>query len=164
MNSTVQNINGIIAANDFAAVSELSCRADEDRVDILFLAETSLNWLDNRQEHGCKSHLQYFWKPMKLLTAASSITHGSAYQPGGVATIVGGNWVNRISKATPDTHDLGRWTTCSFQGKENTHLTIITAYQPCKDDIGTTGPKPASRQQWALLRQARKDLSPDPRK
>jgi hypothetical protein len=60
---------------------------------------------------------------------------------------------------------LGRWTTCTFSGKANTRLTVITiAYQVCNDSISRTGPNTACAQQWTLLRTIHGDLDPDPRK
>ncbi len=88
---------------------------------------------------------------MKMITASSGITYGSSYQPGGVATIIGGDWVGRLSEKEADVHGLGRWTTCTLKGKDNTKLTIITAYQVCNDHIERTGPKTAFRQQWSLI-------------
>ena len=99
---------------------------------------------------------------MKLITACSPINFASAYQPGGVMTVVTGNWVGRLSECAPDSHGLGQWTTSTLRGKMDTHLTIVTAYQVCKDNIQTTGAKTAFRQQWSLLRHSHAE--PDPRK
>jgi hypothetical protein len=135
-----QNINGISTANDFVSASEIGFRADADQVDILCLAETNLDWGFNQHRRSCESHWRPFWKVMKLVTASSTITYNTSYQPGGVATVVGGNWVGPLSDYEAVSHGFGRWTTCTLRGKSNTKLTIITAYQVCKDNIAQSGP------------------------
>jgi exonuclease III len=77
---------------------------------------------------------------------------------------VGGNLVGRLSDHEADSHGLGRWTTCTFRGKGNVMLTIITAYQVCHDNISRNQTKTAYVQQWALLRMVHEDPDPNPRK
>jgi hypothetical protein len=159
-----QNTNGISAANGFVAASEVGFTSNANEVDIHCLAETNLDWEYKDTRHACNEHLRPFWPISKLVTASSTITYDSQYQPGGVATMVGGNLVGRLSNHEADSHGLGRWTTCTFRGKENTKLTIITAYQVCDDNISRNSTKTAYVQQWTLLRTVHGDLDPNPRK
>jgi hypothetical protein len=78
--------------------------------------------------------------------------------------LVGGNLVGRLSDHEADSQGLGRWTTCTFRGKENTMLTIITVYQVCQDTISRNSTKTAYLQEWTLLRTTHGILDPDPRK
>jgi hypothetical protein len=70
--------------------------------------------------------------------------------------------VGRLSEHEVDSYGLGRWTTCTFRGKENTVLTIIIAYQVCHDNISRSMTKTAYVQQWTLLLMVHDDMDPDP--
>ena len=86
-----KNVHGCSAANDFAEAAEIGYQADSDRVDVLCLAEPNLYFNTHRNKQGVKSHIECFYKQMKMVTACSPINYASTYQPGGVATVVTGN-------------------------------------------------------------------------
>ena len=49
-----------------------------------------------------------------------------------------------------DSHSLGRWSTVIYEGYNNTKLTAITAYRPCKPN-NDQGPTTINAQQWNIL-------------
>jgi hypothetical protein len=62
-----------------------------------------------------------------------------------------------------DQSNLGRWTECTISGKQNRHITIITAYNVCNDSIITCGPKTAYSQQYHQIKLHNPGSNPDPR-
>jgi hypothetical protein len=86
------------------------------------------------------------------------MTFDTPYQPGGTATIVGGNWTGRAT--TESDTELGRWSEIKIIGKERKAVRIFTAYGVI--DNSTAGEKTAYRQQSNILKKQGRDET-DPR-
>jgi hypothetical protein len=61
-----QNVNGVSAANDFSAASEVGYSSDANQVDILCMAETNLDWGYKHTRQACNEHLRPFWTVINL--------------------------------------------------------------------------------------------------
>ena len=138
------NANGLSSANDFEEIQEIGQALTNIKVSMLGMAETNKDW----SRPGLKSKSTRAWKKVfgagsKWVTASSGELTGDDYQPGGVGLLVGGNWSGRICEEGADPSGLGRWSYATLQGKKNTKVTIVTAYQVCEDNISTTGPTTA---------------------
>jgi len=53
--------------------------------------------------------------------------------------VVAGDMVSRIVDTQPDFRGLGRWIVTRFRGKEQSHLSVISAYRPVgSSDVGSS--------------------------
>ena len=76
-------------------------------------------------------------------------------------TIIGNDWTSRATMNS-DRTALGRWTECTISGKCSRHVTFITAYNVCNDNIATSGATTAFTQQYHLLKLANPHATPNP--
>jgi hypothetical protein len=120
------------------------------------IAETNIDWqLKSPPHRNSKKHisgeLRRFWK--RTCISFSSSDHRpvtkSSYQPGGTLTLVGNPWSSRTNTSADPT-GMGRWTTATIQGRDNTKITVYTVYRVCHGTIATAGPNTAFSQLWHL--------------
>jgi hypothetical protein len=74
---------------------------------------------------------------IQMSTSCSNQLNSSIKKMGGTMTIMTGRWAGRKKKVTSDAK--GRWSTMTLTGKQNTSVTIITAYRVCKQKGGEGG-------------------------
>jgi hypothetical protein len=156
------NVNGISPRDKFAKAHIIGSSADTLEIDLLGMAETNVLWTFQDVRQQCTSVLRNYWKQSKQCTSSSALGFGKIYQPGGTMSIIGNKWASR-SKLTQDSSQLGRWTECEIQGKNEKRVTFITAYNVCSDNIATCGPTTAFAQQYHLLKLEHPGRVPDPR-
>ena len=149
------NKNGLSSNNNFEEILEIGQATTNIGVSILGMAETNKDWSRPGLQTQSARAWRKFFGPSSWLTASSGELTGEDYQPGGVGLVVGGQWSGRICEKGSDPDGLGRWTYATLQGKANAKVTIVTAYQVCDDNISTTGPNTAYRQQWVASTEER---------
>jgi hypothetical protein len=94
------------AANDFVAASEIGLSSDTNPWTYLLANESRLGLQNTR--HDCDDHLRYSWTP-----ANSSLHIHRQFH-----TNQAGYGRNLVGRLTTGLHGLGRWTTCTFSGKD----------------------------------------------
>jgi hypothetical protein len=75
---------------------------------------------------------------MALLRPSDFEVLRNSFIPGGMTTIICGNWVARVLALGEDSKGLGRWSYVTLKGKGAKVLTIITAYNACATTGDTT--------------------------
>jgi hypothetical protein len=162
------NSNGISPQHKFSKAHIIGQEAAALQTDILGLAETNLDWEQGNTTSGCTNILRNYWKQKKIGFSSStnknkqSGTTSRSYRPGGTMMVVGFPWASR-STIKNDTSGMGRWTEAELLGKRNKKLVIITAYNVCKGNIGTIGPRTAFVQQYHIIKQKDPTNVPNPR-
>ena len=73
------------------------------------------------------------------------------YKPGGTAIITQQPLCNGITTSGQDPHGLGRWLFITITGREQSIITIISAYRVCDINIQNAGPITNAKQQWQIL-------------
>jgi hypothetical protein len=72
----------------------------------------------------------------------------SPFKPGGTVSAALGKMVHRMMKTGKDENEYGQWSYITFNGKENTQMTVTNAYRVCsQSDPGETT---ASKQQQCI--------------
>lgn len=158
-----QNANGLSPSDKFSKLHMIGIESLYKNIDILGIAESNLDWNFSNVREKCYSIIKRYWNQTKIGSTCSTENQQKIYQPGGVLMITGNDWANcSVSKNDPS--DLGRWTESTITGKQNTKVTIITAYTVCKNSISNCGPSTVFAQQWHILRRSSPDETIDPRK
>ena len=122
-------------------------------VHICGMAETNTNWKYKRRWEKLKQITSKYWNRDRLITSECLLDWKSLHKPGGTATIVRQPIKHSIAFTSNDSHDLGRWNSCTLRGKNNQQLTIVTAYRTCKSNPATAGVNTFATQQWIYLEQ-----------
>ena len=68
-------------------------------------------------------------------------------------------WTSRVHSKGQDPYGLGRWSYITLKGKQDSLITIITAYRVCQKSSSSTGLKTAYIKQLRALQ--RKLISPE---
>jgi len=149
------NMNGMksnTSQSRFGKLYEIGESAIDTDTDIMGFAETCVNFsMTNEVINPIQAILRQYWNHTKLTTSiAADPASNTSYQRGGTATIVTGNTVGRIETMASD-NELGRWSCVTLAGKEGRKLTIITAYQVCKDSPSSADTGGAYMQQYRIL-------------
>ena len=127
---------------------------------VLCLAETQTAWELHFVREVVAAELRSEDRYATMIGSSSSTATCDAYKPGGTLTVADGNWTSRISKDV-DSFKLGRWSIITIKGRNNTLLSIITAYRCCHGvKIDNVGPISALTQQETLLKKRGIDKSP----
>lgn len=127
---------------------------------ILCLAETQVAWENHVVRNNVVSELRRLDAHAGLVGSSSCAACCDVYKPGGTATVFDGNWAGRITKET-DNSKLGRWSCITIAGRNDTNLTIITAYRCCKGQTErSTGMYSSYMQQAKILRTQGRKISP----
>jgi hypothetical protein len=154
----LQNINGIRQSLEFADAHVISEHATEVQATIVGLTETNLDWKHRDTRNKCYRIFQKYWSRIAMSTSSSNLRFDQSYQPGGSATLVGSPWAGRV-KVSSDSSGLGRWSISTLRGRNNSSVTVITAYRATGSV--SKGPFTAYSQQLCLLRE--KDITTPPR-
>lgn len=146
------NANGIAAENKFIEWETCLHSMDDIQADIFCLNETKI---DTRQgEVRYEVHKIAKSKDRSMVIQMESSKQSpkkrlSIFKPGGTMIGIRGTKSGRILKLTNDKSkdSMGRWTIAHLKGKGNTIVSIISAYQVCKN--GEKGEATAFLQQQA---------------
>jgi hypothetical protein len=95
---------------------------------MLCLPETNANWNQGGQVTTIHQLFRRIWRNSSLQMSQTPDPFLSTYQPGGTLTAVCENWVSRVISKGGDPFGLGRWSYITLRGKENTKVTVVTAY------------------------------------
>lgn len=160
----LQNTNGVSSSDHFIEAQELFDSAAQFRIGALCLVETKLNTRARDVVTTFTNKARRQWPGAKVAMSSSVyINNDNKQLPGGTTTIVTAPWANQTTTKAEENH-LGRWTEAMISGRDNTKVTIITAYRVCKNSIRTCGPQTAFALQWHLLHKlGGKTHSIDPR-
>ena len=140
------------AAKSISKVSGIISALDRWDANIMCCAETQTAWKKKFVRDSVERELRKVDRYASLVGSSSATVTAEAYKPGGTMTIVDGNWSNR-SKKFVDSHKLGRWSYITIHGRNDTFLTIITAYRCCAGQTSNTvGSYSSYMQQETLLK------------
>ena len=157
MRFAFQNVNGLSIGSTQEG-SELALVIESLGIDVLGMAETNINWNQDRRTQ-LLSLLQMVFGNGQIATSSSqSGTDG--YQPGGTALVAHGCSAGRISCRRGDR--MGRYSYMALRGKDGCGVLVISAYRVCQSRGTVAGPDTAFMQQVAALRSAGV-VNPDPR-
>jgi hypothetical protein len=157
-----QNSNGIKYANDFGDCAIIGDAAREMGASVIGLAETCLDWSNQETMEKCKRMFRTSFNPqINRSVSSSEETYDTPYQPGGTATLVGGNWAGRTTSHC-DNSGMGRWSEIRMAGKDNTAIRFITAYRVVDTSFARAGPTTAYSQQVSIM-EDKGVIDPDPR-
>ena len=73
------------------------------------------------------------------------------YKPGGTAITIQQTLYNGITTSGKDPHGLGLWSFITITGREQSIITIISAYRVCNIKIQNAGPITNAKQQWQII-------------
>ena len=91
----------------------------------------------------CRNKFDHF----RLVTGTTPIKTRTDYEPGGTMLLSTGDITGRITSHGSDS--LGRWTYTKFQTRSQSHVCIISAYQPCRTQLSPSNI--VYNQQYSLL-------------
>jgi hypothetical protein len=160
----LNNVHGISAQHNYAKAKELGEGMLQHQADFGAFTETQRNFSIKELRNRIHGKFRPYFKQSRMVTSSAEPIpklRDQEYLPGGSCTIVGDDLVGRIC-ATKTDDKLGRWSCVTLKGKHNRHLTVINAYQVCKDSLAGTTTQSAWKQQWRVLR--KHITNPDPRK
>jgi hypothetical protein len=155
-----QNVQGLSAANQFAAAYQAAMVANQHDVDILAMSETNLDWSSNVKGQVC-AQIKQVWPTVTLASTSSVETFDTAYQPGGAALLIPHGLSGRVCQRHED--DMGRFTSVVLQGPGGRKLAVICGYRVCPSQITGANEKTAYSQQWRILRRRDATAAADPR-
>eukprot|EP00957_Ditylum_brightwellii_P069620 5288118-Ditylum_brightwellii.AAC.1 len=118
-------------------------------VDIWGWSETNVNWTPNMISKT--KHLGNKCFNIFTLTASLSDDPAEHKQQGGTCLGIVNKFTGRIIAMENDSRDLGCWSFVKLAGGNQKQITIVTAYQPCKQN--KPGNATVNEQQHCLLRQ-----------
>ena len=110
-------------------------------VNVAGLAETNTCWSHPHLRDNFVSVARQYYRQNKVVFGSPKancdpIPSNESFQPGGTVTFLHGTLVSRLSG--PDVQDpsgLGRWSGVTLAGRNNQHLTILTAYRVGSNSI-----------------------------
>lgn len=120
----------------------MSCLAAY-QVDIFGIAETNTCWNHYHLMADVRNHAQKHFRQNRISFGSPSreidtCGETETYQAGGNVTVSTGKATScSESVLLSDPTGLGRWSGLTFHGKQNTKVSIITAYRCCKGSIKT---------------------------
>jgi hypothetical protein len=143
---------------EFADEHVIAEHASEVQAAIVGLTETNLDWQHRDIRNKCRQIFQKYCNRVSMSTSSWNLRFDRPYQPGGTTTVVGSPWAGRV-KVTSDTRGLGRWSISTLTGRQDSTVSIITAYRA----TGTIqkGPFTAYSQQLCLLREKDITITPE---
>ena len=147
----LNNIQGLSPTLQHLKATNIGRQARKFNIGILGLPETNYNWNDPQRASQVYQRIRKEWNPISPNQASNKHRSPTSHHiQGGCATIVHGKWASYVREKSTDDSGLGRWATTTLQGKDNVHVSIITAYCPPKNNKNA-GPDTAWAQQWAHL-------------
>ena len=155
------NINGLTLDRDGGKFDEYCQILNEVQGDVGCIQEHNLD----TTQHHIKSQLyataQRRWQWFKMAVASTPIRFASSYKPGGTMMISANSISSRMTDMSSD--KWGRWTSQTFQGKQNIRVTMFSVYQVVDSRSAMQGPNTAASQQQALLLESNENGAIDPR-
>jgi ribonuclease HI len=162
-----QNINGLTAGKSMERWNETVMLMQDKKCEILGLAETNTDW----KSYNIKTNISRIINK-QFINSSTILSENrynptkkrSRFQPGGTLQSCTGHWKSRCISIIHDFRNMGRWTGQKFQLRNNTTLTVITAYRPCKNNsINKPTSSTTYRQQTIMLTEDG-IINPEPRK
>lgn len=152
------NVNGIQFGAEGGDMNDICRQMQESNIDVIGAAEihldTTLPHVNTTMNRCVRKVLG---RQSKLLMSSSRRSYGTPHKPGGTLLLSQGSILGRWKDGGKD--DMGRWTYSSYRGSQGRLITIISAYQVCKDnphlDTSTHRTKrkySASIQQYSMMR------------
>ena len=111
--------------------------------DIVGMAETNTAWQHRHLRQAFRAKLQRHHRISKVTfssptQAIDPVPEKESFQAGGTITFASSILVPMVQgEPIIDPSGLGRWSGLTFRGKNNSHLSVITAYRVCKSSIQT---------------------------
>ena len=104
------------------------------RCGIFCASETNLNWAHQSNKRNIRQIMERGFIQVHMSTTSSAIgkqkEHLNAkYLPGGAAIFTFDQWASKVTNSGEDERKLGRWAYTTISGKNNHHITIISAYR-----------------------------------
>jgi hypothetical protein len=146
----LQNPNGLQLRRSVPLLRQDAQVCHDYGAAVIALPETNVNWSCPSQHHILSSSIKQIWPASTYQTSRASEVFVSTYQPGGTATIICSHRTSRVIQKGEDPWGLGRWSFITLKGKENSKITIVTAYSPGYSTVE----KATWRQQERLLSKA----------
>ena len=120
---------------------------------VLCLSETQTAWESAITKTLMSKELRRVDQYATMVGSSSDIKSASLVKPGGTMMCNDGTFGSRIIEKGRDPSGLGRWTYCSYVGKNNTKLIVICGYRCCSSQrMNNVGITTAYAQQFCLLR------------
>ena len=143
--------SGSIGLSNTAHTLEVICEfTHKTKADILCLAETNTHWKHTATKKKLLQVTKQFWKRSKIQTSETITPWTSINKPGGTMMLSSPKLTSRVISSGEDEEGYGRWSYTTYGGKNNTRLTIITAYRTCKPN-GDIGISTVHSQQWDIM-------------
>ena len=128
------NPNGFRLSQDGGDFNEFCTDMREYGIDVSCVSELNLDTTNFKIRNIlCDTGKKHFQQKVYMNMSSSSIRTKNFYKPGGVLMLTTGNYSGRIVKSGSDR--FGRWTYQYFSCKNNKCIVIITAYQPCVQNL-----------------------------
>ena len=153
------------SGDTFAEYCEELSRLDADT---WCFYETNLDTTQSQVRNALHTTIQRHTEHSRICYGSTNIPspRNTPYKPGGTLIASQGKSTGRIT--TQGTDSMGRWSYQVFSCRGNKTLTIISAYQVCRQSLLTVGEEDnnrvrsftASAQQLSMLRQANRGANP----
>jgi hypothetical protein len=113
---------------------------DQQRLEIVFfgITEHKLDTHEYQVRQAFIDSAHQSFTQHKIELGSSELQTVSTYKPGGTAIIAQGDVTGRITTFQANDR-YGRWSYLHLQGKDDTVITYITAYQVCKKPTNLQG-------------------------
>jgi hypothetical protein len=79
----------------------------------------------------CEKILRNNFGGARVEFSTSKSKFESSYKPRGILSAAVGPWANRVVKSGQDGTRCGRWAYLNYALKEDSYMTVITAYRVC---------------------------------
>ena len=111
-----------------------------NEIDIVCLSEINKDWRMVSYENSIWGATQSWQEHRRIqISHNTSSPTQRVYQPGGTAMMILGELTFRISFQGSDPRRLGRWSSITLTGKNDTNTTLITCYCPARSSsLGST--------------------------
>lgn len=113
-------------------------------INVFGMAETNSGWQHNHLQQKLTQCLRRQFHIGKAVFGAPNhqidpLEERETFQAGGSVQLVGGNLTTTVfGPPILDPSGLGRWCGCTFIGKAEQKLSVITGYRTCKGSIATS--------------------------
>ena len=112
-------------------LKNLVCATD---VDILTITEHNLN-LNKLAMDQKPSEILEGWRSKTITKVGYMENDDSIYSQGGNGVITFDNMAKKVIDIGNDSKNLGRWTWCTYRGKHDNNITIISCYRPDESQV-----------------------------
>jgi hypothetical protein len=126
------NANGIKPYGDLSEFIPIVKRLKSLQTGSVLLNETNVEWHQWEHRGTVKKILCNIFGGSRVELSTSKYKFESSYKPGGTLSAAVGPWANIIVKSGQDGTGCGRWAYLTYELKEDSYRTVITAYRVCK--------------------------------